>query len=107
MAVPRQETPATPSERPGPARQSADNTLFATGSELEFGHSSGVAEGIGDALAESWREFRSVDGPPAHGKALLTPDCPSHGCEAVGKGRPLLLVPGAGRDLDPGTAVEA
>ncbi len=28
--------------------------------QLDFGHSGGVAEGIGDALAEGWREFRGL-----------------------------------------------
>src|SRR4051812_22246546 len=62
----------------------------AISSELEFGHSGGVAKGIGDALAEGWREFRSVDRLPGHGETLLAPDCPSYHGEGVGKGRPLL-----------------
>ena len=35
--------------------------------KLDFGHSGGVAEGIGDAFAEGWREFRGIDGLPGHG----------------------------------------
>src|SRR3954468_15793174 len=66
-----------------------------------------MAEGIGDAFAEGWREFRGIDGLPGHGETLLGPDRPPYCGEAVGEGRPLLVVPGAGRDLDPGTAVEA
>ena len=29
--------------------------------KLDFGHLGGVAEGVGDALAEGSREFRSID----------------------------------------------
>ena len=75
--------------------------------ELDFGHSGGVAEGVGDALAEGWREFRGIDGLPGHGETLFASDFPPYCGEAVGEGRPLLVVPGAGLDLDPGTAVEA
>ena len=66
-----------------------------------------MAEGIGDALAEDWRKFRGIDGLPGHGETLLAPDRPSYCGEAVGEGRPLLVVPGAGRDLDASATVEA
>src|SRR5215218_10270719 len=66
-----------------------------------------MAEGIGDALAEGWREFCGVGGLPGHDETLLTPDRTPYCGEAVGKGRPRLVVPGAGRDLEPGTAGEA
>ena len=78
-----------------------------TESNLEFGHSGGVAEGVGDALAKGWRKFCGLDGLPGHDETLLGPDRPSYCGEAVREGRPLLVVPSAGRDLDPGTAVEA
>jgi hypothetical protein len=29
--------------------------------KLDFGHSGGMAERVGDALAEGWREFRGFD----------------------------------------------
>jgi hypothetical protein len=34
---------------------------FQTGTKLDFGHSGGMAERVGDALAEGWREFRGFD----------------------------------------------
>ena len=46
------------------AAAAGDSAGFATAYKLDFGHSSGMAEGIGDALAEGWREFRGVGGLP-------------------------------------------
>ncbi len=44
-----------------------------------------MAEGVGDAFAEGWREFRSVEGVAGQRKTLLTPDLPPYGGKAVGK----------------------
>jgi hypothetical protein len=64
--------------------------------KLEFGHLGSVTEGVSDALAEGWREFRSVEGVAGQRKTLLTPDLPPYGGKAVSKGRSLLVVSGAG-----------
>ena len=66
-----------------------------------------MAEGIVDALAEGWREFRGVGGVPGHGETLLGPDRTAYCGKAVDEGWPLLVVPSAGRGLGAGTAVEA
>ncbi len=77
------------------------------GAELDFGHSGGVAEGVGDALAEGWREFCGIDRLAGHAETLLAPGRTSYRGEGVGEGRPSFVVPGAGGDLDPGAAVDA
>ena len=45
-----------------------------------------MAEGIGDALAESWREFRRFDCLPGHDETLLAPDCTAYRGKGVGEG---------------------
>ncbi len=66
-----------------------------------------MAEGVSDAFAKGSREFRSVEGVAGQCETLLTPDLLRYGGKAVGKGWPLLVVPGAGRDPELISAVEA
>ena len=51
--------------------------------------------------------FAVSAGLPGHDETLLAPDLASYRGEGVGEGRPLFVVPGADRNLDPGLAVEA
>jgi PAS domain-containing protein len=42
-------------------RTRSDEEIVVAAHKLEFGHSGGAAKSVGDAFAEGWREFCSVD----------------------------------------------
>src|SRR3954453_17632528 len=74
---------------------------------LDFGHSGGVAERVGDAAAEGGVEFRRLGSAPGRQQTLLTPEVPPDGGEGVREGRARLAVPGVREDGRAGGAVEA
>jgi hypothetical protein len=76
-------------------------------SQLDFGHSSCVAERVGDAFAEGRAEFCGLGRMLGREQTLLGPDLAPHCGEGVGEGRVPFVVPGRGRDAQACTAAQS
>lgn len=70
-----------------------------TGSELDFGRSSGLAEGIGPGTGQDEAPFRSVALMTGQHRGLFTPERVAHRREGVDEGRPRFGVPCRRRNL--------